>query len=178
MLLSRIIRFTICFIILCSFHAVVWGQTIKGKVSDNEQRPITGATIILQTIDSIYISASISDINGEFILNGQPEKYRLVIQHLSYQTKQITSRGQDAGIIQLQPNEYALDEVVIKAEHPLIKVENGILGYNLKALAEKKAVNNAYEALTKLPGIQENRGTLSLAGAGKLTVVLNGKPRQ
>ncbi|KIO46826.1 outer membrane beta-barrel family protein [Sanguibacteroides justesenii] len=176
MQIGKIIRFIVCFIVLYSFYSVVYGQTITGKVIDNEQQPIAGATIVLQTIDSIYISAVISDTNGVFILNNQPKEYRLIIQHLSYQTKQITSSEQNVGIIQLQPNILSLDEVMIKAERPLVKVKNGRLEYNLQALAEKKAVNNAYEALTKLPGIQEKRGVLSLAGAEKLTVVLNGKP--
>ena len=89
--MNKITIFTVCFTILSSFHSVVWGQTISGKVIDNEQQPIVGATIILQSIDSTYISASVSDSNGEFILNKEPEEYRLVIQHLSYQTKQITA---------------------------------------------------------------------------------------
>ena len=56
------------------------------------------------------------------------------------------------------------------------KVENGLLGYNLAVLTQNQLVNNAYEALTKIPGVQEDRGILTLAGAGKLTVILNGKP--
>lgn len=176
MQLNKIVISTICYIALSSFCSVVCGQTINGKIIDGEQHPIVGATILLQTIDSTYISAAISDINGEFILNSQPEEYRLIIQHLSYQTKQITSREQNIGVIQLQPDILTLDEVVVKGERPLVKVENGRLGYNLKALAEKKVVNNAYEALTKLPGIKEDGGVLSLAGAGKLTIILNGKP--
>ena len=73
MQLNKITIFTVCFTILSSFHSVVWGQTISGKVIDNEQQPIVGATIILQSIDSTYISASVSDSNGEFILNKEPE---------------------------------------------------------------------------------------------------------
>ena len=37
-------------------------------------------------------------------------------------------------------------------------------------------MNNAYEALTKLPGVQEDKEGLTLAGAGSVTVILNGKP--
>jgi len=36
----------------------------------------------------------------------------------------ITSKGNDAGTIQLHPKDYALDEVIIKAERPFAKVEN------------------------------------------------------
>ena len=176
MRLNKVILSVISYIVVGSFQTVVWGQTINGKIIDSEQRPIEGATIVLQTVDSIYIDASISNADGIFTLNGQQEKYRLIIQHLLFHTKQVTGNGKNAGTIQLQPQDYALDEVVVKAERPFVKVENGRLGYNLVVLSEKQVVNNAYEALMRLPGVQESKGALTLVGAGNLTVILNGKP--
>lgn len=176
MRLNKVILSVISYIVVSSFQIAVWGQTINGKIIDSEQRPIEGATIVLQTVDSIYIDASISNADGIFTLNGQQEKYRLIIQHLLFHTKQVTGNGKNAGTIQLQPQDYALDEVVVKAERPFVKVENGRLGYNLAVLSEKQVVNNAYEALMRLPGVQESKGTLTLVGAGNLTVILNGKP--
>ena len=149
------------------------------KKKDRQNKALVdeiSATIILQTMDSTYIGASISNADGIFVFKSQQEEYRLIIQHLLYETKQMTGKGNDAGIIQLQPKDYALDEVIIKAERPFVKVENGLLGYNLAVLTQNQLVNNAYEALTKIPGVQEDRGILTLAGAGKLTVILNGKP--
>ena len=176
MRLNKVILSVISYIVVGSFQIVVLGQTISGKIIDSEQRPIEGATIVLQTVDSIYIDASISNADGIFTLNGQQEKYRLIIQHLLFHTKQVTGNGKNAGTIQLQLQDYALDEVVVKAERPFVKVENGRLGYNLAVLSEKQVVNNAYEALMRLPGVQENKGALTLVGAGNLTVILNGKP--
>lgn len=174
--LNRIVLFIIIYMVTDCLQTVVWGQTITGKVVDAKHQPIDGATIVLQTLDSTYIHASISNPDGTFLLNKQPAEYRLIIQHLLYQTKQIGGKGKEAGIIQLESKEYALEEIVVKAERPFVKVEDGRLGYNLSALVENKVVNNAYEALTKLPGVQEDRGTLKLAGAASLTVILNGKP--
>ena len=176
MRLNKVILSVISYIVVGSFQTAVWGQTINGKIIDSEQRPIEGATIVLQTVDSIYIDASISNADGIFTLNGQQEKYRLIIQHLLFHTKQVTGNGKNAGTIQLQPQDYALDEVVVKAERPFVKVENGRLGYNLVVLSEKQVVNNAYEALMRLPGVQESKGAMTLVGAGNLTVILNGKP--
>ena len=176
MRLNKVTLFVISYIVVGSFQTAVWGQTISGKIIDSEQRPIEGATIVLQTVDSIYIDASISNADGIFTLNGQQEKYRLIIQHLLFHTKQVTGNGKNAGTIQLQPQDYALDEVVVKAERPFVKVENGRLGYNLVVLSEKQVVNNAYEALMRLPRVQESKGALTLVGAGNLTVILNGKP--
>lgn len=154
----------------------VQAQRITGRITDDREQPIAGAAVVLLTADSIYVSAAISDADGTFGLESRPETYRLIVQHLLYQTKEITAKGEDAGIIRLSPKDYAMDEVVIKAERPFVKVENGRLGYNLSLLTENKAVNNAYDALTKLPGIQERQGALTLTGAEKLTVILNGKP--
>ena len=80
MRLSRIILCIIGYIVLDNFQAVVWGQTISGKITDDSQQPVDGATIVLQTMDSIYVGASISNADGTFLLNSQPEEYRLIIQ--------------------------------------------------------------------------------------------------
>lgn len=176
MRLNKIIPLTFFYLFLGCYQTIAWGQTINGKIIDDKQLPIDGATIILQAMDSTYIGASISNSDGIFVFKSQQKEYRLIIQHLLYETKQMVGKGNNAGTIQLQPQDYALDEVIIKAEHPFAKVENGLLGYNLAVLTQNQLVNNAYEALTKIPGVQEDRGILTLAGAGKLTVILNGKP--
>ena len=151
-------------------------QTITGRIINDERQPIEGATIVMQTIDSIYIDATISDTEGTFVLNGQPNEYRLIVQHLLFQTKHIVSNKQDIGVIQLIPQDYALAEIIVKAERPYVKAENGRLTYNLSLLPGNRTTNNAYEAITKLPGVQPNRGSLTLAGTEKLTILLNGKP--
>ena len=176
MQLRKIKVLTFFFLSFVCSQTTVYGQMISGKIIDAEQLPIDGATIILQAMDSTYIAASISNTDGIFVFNSQQEEYRLIIQHILYETKQMAGKGNDVGTIQLQPQDYALDEIIIKAERPFVKVKNGLLGYNLAVLTQNQLVNNAYEALTKIPGVQEDRGILTLAGAGKLTVILNGKP--
>jgi len=130
----------------------------------------------MQLPDSTYLGVTISTADGTFILEPEPESYQLIVQHLLYQTRLVKGQSSDAGIIVLEPKDYNLEGVVIKGEKPLVKVENGWLGYNLSVLSQKQAVNNAYEAITKLPGVQENNGALSLAGSSSLTIVMNGKP--
>lgn len=153
----------------------LWSQT-TGKIIDTQQQPVEGATIVMQQPDSTYLGAAISAPDGTFVLEQKSDNYLLIIQHLLYHAKQVKGQTADAGIITLEQKDYNLDEVVIKGERPLVKVENGRLGYDLSVLSEKQVVNNTYEAITKLPGVQENNGTLSLAGASSLTIIMNGKP--
>ena len=110
-------------ILLLFFVTSLQAQNIIGKVIDNKKQPVDGATIVLQAIDSTYINASISNVDGTFVLDSQPEEYRLIVQHLLYRTKEIEGKGRDVGVIQLDPQDYALDEVVVKAERPFVKVE-------------------------------------------------------
>lgn len=122
-------------ILLLFFVTSLQAQNIVGKVIDNKKQQVDGATIVLQAIDSTYINASISNVDGTFVLDSQPEEYRLIVQHLLYRTKEIEGKGRDVGVIQLDPQDYALDEVVVKAERPFVKVEEGRLGYDLSVLA-------------------------------------------
>ena len=161
--------------IYAGFASFVFSQT-TGKIVDTNQHPVEGATIVMQLPDSTYLGATISAADGTFMLEPEPENYQLIIQHLLYQTRQVKGQTRDAGVITLESKDYNLEEVVIEGEKPLVKVENGRLGYNLSVLSEKQVVNNAYEAITKLPGVQESSGILSLAGANSLTIVMNGKP--
>ena len=57
----------------------------------------------------------------------------------------------------------------------MVKAKEGRLEYNLSLLSQKQIINNAYEAICKLPGVQDKNGKLSLVGAKEVTVILNGK---
>ena len=169
------LRCTIVLLSILYFPNIIWSQ-VTGKIINTSNQPVDGATIVMQLPDSTYLGAAISAADGTFRLEPEPEKYQLIVQHLLYQTKQIKGQARDAGTITLEPKDYNLEEVVIKGERPLVKVEDGRLGYDLSVLSERQVVNNAYEAISKLPGVQESNGALSLAGASSLTIILNGKP--
>lgn len=168
------IKILLSLLLICNSISL-WSQT-TGKITDTNQQPVEGATIIMQLPDSTYLGAAVSATDGTFILEPKPKSYQLIVQHLLYQTKLIKGQTPDAGTIILEPKNHNLEEVIIKGERPLVKVENGRLCYNLSVLSEKQVVNNAYEAISKIPGIQEENGALSLIGASSLTIVMNGKP--
>lgn len=66
--------------------------------------------------------------------------------------------------------------LTVKAYRPIVKAKDGALRYNLKQLSEGTAVSNVYEAISKLPGVDEKDGAFQLSGAGKATIIINGKP--
>ena len=137
---------------------------------------MVGVAVVMLDTDSTYLAAAASDADGRFAIASEVRPYRLLFQHLAYEMQTLTSEHDEAGEVVLHEYTNALDAVVVEGEKPIVRVEEGRLAYDLEAVSKGKAVNNAYEALTQLPGVSEQDGGLTLAGAGGVTVILNGKP--
>lgn len=172
----KLIKRIICFCFLLVLSTNLFAQTITGRVTDDKQAPIESVTVVMQTLDSTFVDATITGPDGVFSLKMNEGKYRLIFQHLLYKSLIKEYEGASVGIVTMQEQDYALDEVVIKGERPLVKAENGSLTYDVAAMAEKSTISNAYESITHLPGVMEQDENLSLVGAGEVTVILNGKP--
>lgn len=67
-----------------------------------------------------------------------------------------------------------LPEVIVKAEKPIVKLEQGKMVYNMHNLLEKLPADNAYEALTRIPGVSDATGSISLLG-NEVTLIINGQ---
>lgn len=172
--MKQIVILTVSLIVAATRLAA---QEVKGRVIDKDCQRIEGATVVMQTPDSVFVDGVVTDSLGCFIFHRDLKQYRLIFQHLLYKSvvKEYDAVG-DVGVVVMDGQDYALGEVVISAERPLVKAENGVLTYDVEALSEKTTVSNAYEALTRLPGVLEQGGSLSLIGAGDATVILNGRP--
>ena len=170
-------RFRLILLPLCLFAtATAIGQTVTGHIVDERQQPVAGVAVVMQTPDSVYVDAVASDLEGRFAIASGVRPYRLLFQHLSYDPLTVERSGDDAGTVTLTEATNLVDEVVVRGERPLVKVEQGRLSYDLQVAVQGKIAANAYEALTKLPGVSERDGALTLAGAAGVTVILNGKP--
>ena len=122
-------RLVICTLICVGLSFPVFSQT-KGKIVDTKQQPIEDATVVMQLPDSTCLDATITAADGTFTLESEPEDYLLIVQHLLYQTRLVKGQARDAGIITLESKDYNLEEVVIKGERPLVKVEDGRIAWD------------------------------------------------
>lgn len=154
----------------------LWAQ-LRVTLVDAQRHPVVDATVVLLRADSTCAGAALSAPDGLFAFSEVPTHGRLIIQHLQYQTLQLPTDVAVPDTLQLELKGRSLDEVVVKAERPLVQVADGKLCYRLPSLVERQAVSNVYEALAKVPGVwQDGSGQLSLAGAGSLTLMLDGRP--
>lgn len=151
-------------------------SSIYGKVVDMENEPIDGVAVVLQTLDSTYVDAIVTDSLGQFLLSQQVDKtYRLLFRHLLYEPDQKDVSAANAGTICLKAKNNELEGIVVKAERPLVKVENGALKYDVPQLMRDKAVSNAFEVVTQIPGVIGTDDALQLLGVGSPGVILNGQ---
>ncbi|WP_293740317.1 TonB-dependent receptor domain-containing protein [uncultured Parabacteroides sp.] len=173
--MKRILYYSL--VLLASGNGMLQAQNwIHGKVVDKGEQPVDGVAVVLQTLDSTYIDAVVTDSLGTFMLNKEAGRnYRLLFQHLLYEPvcKEISTA--DAGTIRLTEKDYELEGVVVKAERPQVKVENGALKYDVPQLMKDKAVSNAFEVVKQIPGVIGNDDAVQLLGAGSPSIVINGQ---
>ena len=67
-----------------------------------------------------------------------------------------------------------LPEVMVKGSRPIVKAERGKLSYNMPLLLKQLPADNAYEALTRIPGISDATGSISFSG-NEVTLIVNGQ---
>ena len=73
-------------IVTLSCAISVNAQDITGNVMDENNNPIEFATVVVQTIDSIYVNSAYTDSFGIFKLNADLIPFILTVQHLIYET--------------------------------------------------------------------------------------------
>ena len=70
---------------------------------------------------------------------------------------------------------HGLPEVMVKGVRPIVKAERGKLSYNMPLLMKQLPADNAYEALTRIPGVSDADGSMKFAG-NAVTLIINGQP--
>lgn len=68
-----------------------------------------------------------------------------------------------------------LPEVFVRAERPLVKVSGGKLVYDIPNLVKSKPVDNAFDILGELPGVDKSGDRIHLLGTSETTVIINGR---
>lgn len=164
-----LLSFTIC-------SGTITAQGVRGKVVDRDDQPIESVAVILQSTDSLFIDAVVTDSTGYFeIPQSIDSPHYLIFQHLLFETFQKTIGSGEVGTVQLAAKDFELDEVVVKGERPLVKVEGGALTYDIPQLIQNKTSTNAFEAIKELPGITGADDEIELVGARSLNIIINGQ---
>ncbi|NNM22064.1 MAG: TonB-dependent receptor, partial [Flavobacteriaceae bacterium] len=157
---------------------------ITGTVIDkNLQQPIPYVTIVVKDMNGQVITGGVTDDRGQFSIDEIPEgKSKVSVQFVGYKTYEteveITrgDRNKDLGVIQLEEDVAALDEVTVTAERTTIqqKIDRKVItiGKDLTTSGPTAA-----DIMNNLPSVSvdQQTGVLALRGNTNVRVMVDGK---
>ena len=148
---------------------------LKGTIIDEQGQPVAYANIaVLNPADSTLLCGGVSNNSGVFVIPIEQTNILARISYIGYKTIYKQCNTTDLGTIRMQPETTALKGITVKGERIVSGTENGHLIYNLPMLLQIYPADDAYEALTRIPGVIESEGNLTFSGR-PVTLIINGK---
>ena len=170
-------------ILLSSMVQGIFAQKIeiKGTIrntTDNEA--VEFVNVVLQTIDSTFVSGVSTNNNGNFIFNKiDAGDYRLVLSSIGYNTQYVTlngvKRNTDLGDIHMEDAAVALEGVTINGSNQISRPDRKLV---FPSERQMKVSTNGVNLLQELmlPRIQVNpmNNEIGISGGGELQIRING----
>ena len=148
----------------------------KGTVIDEQGNPMAYANIaLLNPADSTLLNGGVSNESGYFVIPCEQKPVLARISYIGYKTSYMMLDSRNVGHIKLRLETTMLNGVKVTGERIVSGTENGHLVYNMPMLLQVYPADNAYDALTNIPGVSEMNGNIMFSGQG-VTLIINGKP--
>ena len=150
-------------------------RRLTGTIIDEQGKPVAYANVtILNPADSTLLSGGVSNESGYFAIPYKQPTVLTRISYVGYKTIYKICNQPELGTIRLQPETIRLNGVQVTGEHIVSSTENGHIIYNMPMLLQFYPADNAYDALTSIPGVSEMDGTIMFSGR-MVTLIINGK---
>lgn len=151
-------------------------RRLTGTIIDEQGQPVAYANVaILNPADSTLLSGGVSNESGYFAIPYEQHKVLARISYVGYKTIYRLCNQSELGTIRMHPETQTLKGVTVKGERIVSTTENGHLVYNMPMLLQVYPADNAYDALTNIPGVSEMNGSIMFSGRA-VTLIINGKP--
>jgi len=154
------------------FQALAQKHTVTGKVLDETGQGYPGAGIMVKGTQL----GTVSDVNGDFMLDVPDGKNFLLIQALGYNQMTINDSGQQTIIVRLKRSAKELEGAVVTALG--VKREKRELGYNSTTLNnDELTAGQSSSAISGLEGKVAGANVTSTTGGpgGSTRIVLRGE---
>ena len=164
--------------------AVMAQTNLSGKVVDETNQPLPGATIVVKGTSS----GTSTDFDGNFSFDSSASSGQIVVSFVGYESKTVSFTGStNFGSIALSPSAEALDEIVITQTSFAVDRKTPVAVSTVKAdVIENKLGSQEFpEILKSTPGVYATKsgggfgdGRLNLRGfnSENVAVLINGVP--
>ena len=152
--------------------------TFTGKVVDETGGPVAfGNVVLLNASDSAFVTGTVTDIDGVFMLTGDAVRPIIKVSYLGYKTLVVDAIASNLGVITLEPEATLLGEIVVKGERPAFKITPEGLKTDVENTLLSK-VGTAKAVLENLPGVQRTKDGIEVFGKGAPLIYINGRKLQ
>lgn len=155
---------------------------LEGEIHEKGNSPIPFATVVLiNSNNDKVISGTTSDEKGKFRMQSPHKNIYLKISFMGFKTKtikdiKIINNKAILGIIHLQEDAQALEEVVVRAEKSTTEFKLDRKVFNIGKDISSTGVS-ALEVLNNVPSVNVNiEGEISLRGSTGVQILIDGKP--
>ncbi|MCF0208596.1 MAG: SusC/RagA family TonB-linked outer membrane protein, partial [Bacteroidaceae bacterium] len=152
-------------------------KTVTGKVLDNNQEPLIGATVAVQGTKN----ATVTDFDGNFSIEAN-DGQTLVVSYIGFVSKQVKVSGSYM-VVQLDSDDQALEEVVVVGYGTMKKsdIAGSVTSVNMGDMMKRAPVNIAQGlqgaaagvSVTMQDGAPDANAAIRIRGVG----TINGDPR-
>ena len=190
---NKLLKRRMCLLILpllfiCASGAWAQGNSIKGKVTDEQGIGLPGVTVLVKGTTN----GTATDTDGNFSLNLPNGNGTLVVSFIGYQTKEVATNNQSSVNITLASDAKALEEVVVVGYGSQLKKEvtGAVQTISVKEIKDIPVSQVTQKLQGRVAGVQINqatgkpgqgmsvriRGQLSVSGGSDPLYVVDGFP--
>ena len=157
--------------------------SIRGKLVDAQNQPVSYATVTLLRADSSVVNGDLSQDDGSFKISPTGlGSFFLRIQALGIATRtvsvQVTADAPDKnmGKVKIAESEHVLSEEVVVGEKPVVEMHVDKKVFNVEKNTTT-AGGSAADVLQNVPAVSVDAdGNVSLRGKTDVTILIDGKP--
>ena len=170
---------------------------LTGTIIDEQGLPVAYANVaILNPADSTLLSGGVSNKSGYFAVpyerlrigdgrealatdrdartSGMQEQILARISYVGYKTVYRLCHQPEVGTIRMQPDNYALNGVVVQGERPKIFLQGNSLMMNVEGTVMER-LGTAEDVLTRVPMIAKRGEGYEILGKGTPLIYLNNR---
>lgn len=168
---------TILFLLIC-ISGILYSQTVlKGTIQDTNGRALDAVTITLLK-EQKQVASTFSDPGSFSMTYPEAGTYTLTATLSGYQPLEMTVQlPKENLVLTMRKSEHMIQEVTVTKRKPLIERKIDRVSFNVENSIIASG-GNAWEALTKAPGVQVGSNNAVTANRKNVRIYLDGKPLQ
>ena len=148
---------------------------LTGTIIDEQGQPAAYANIaILNPTDSTLLSGGVSNESGYFAIPYEQSTVLARISYVGYTTIYRLCNQSKMGTIRMQPDNYALNGVVVQGERPKVQLQGNSLMMNVEGTVMER-LGTAEDVLTRVPMIAKRGDGYEILGKGTPLIYLNNR---